>query len=142
VAKALGAAYAGIEVCASRFTSDDLSLAHVIADNSNAESLVIGEALPSTLISNLDDMPVTLSRRGLDDVQGSTGNVLGQPLQSVTWLANWLALQGEGLRRGQLIASGSCTGMVEARTDDLVIARFGTHAQVFVEFTRVSEGAS
>lgn len=134
VARALGTAYAGIEVCASRFTSDELSLAHVIADNSNAEFLVVGEAMPASLISQLLDLPVTLSRRAQDQVLGSTSNVLGQPLLSVTWLANWLALQGEGLRQGQLIASGSCTGMVEAATDDLVVARFGNHAQAIVEF--------
>jgi 2-keto-4-pentenoate hydratase len=134
VAKALGAAYAGIEVCASRFTSDDLSIAHVIADNSNAEFLVVGEALPSSFIARPNDLPVTLSRRGQDPVQGTTANVLGQPLLSVTWLANWLAQQGEGLERGQLIASGSCTGMVEAATDDLVVARFGSYAQAIVEF--------
>jgi len=142
VAKALGAAYAGIEVCASRFTSDDLPLAHIVADNSNAEFLIVGEALPPALTQSLDNLPVTLSRRGQELVQGSTSNVLGQPLQSVAWLANWLALQGEELRRGHLIASGSCTGMVEAATDDLVVARFGAHAQVFVEFTPSSEGTS
>jgi len=68
-------------------------------------------------------------------VQGSTANVLGHPMRCVTWLANWLARQGEGLERGQWIASGSCTGMVEAATDDLVVARFGNHAQAIVEFT-------
>ncbi|MEP7310973.1 MAG: hypothetical protein ABI859_00195 [Pseudomonadota bacterium] len=145
VGAALGAAYAGIEVCASRFTSDDLSIAHVIADNSNADFLVVGEALPPSVMAHLTDFPVTLSRRGQDTVQGSTANVLGQPLLSVTWLANWLAHQGEGLVRGQLIATGSCTGMVEAATDDLVVARFGAHAQAIVEFAPHnidSEGAS
>jgi 2-keto-4-pentenoate hydratase len=145
VAEALGAAYAGIEVCASRFTSDDLPIAHVISDNSNAEFLVVGEALPSSFIARLIDLPVTLSRRGQDQVQGSTANVLGQPLLSVTWLAIWLAREGEGLKRGQLIASGSCTGMVEAATDDLVVARFGSYAQAIVEFAPKStdpEGTS
>jgi 2-keto-4-pentenoate hydratase len=145
VAEALGAAYAGIEVCASRFRSDDVSLAHLIADNSNAEFLVLGEALPLSCIQHLGELPVTLCRRGQDQVLGSGGNVLGQPLLSVTWLANWLALQGEGLKRGQLIASGSCTGMVEAAVDDLVVARFGAHAQVIVEFApgdTNSEGTS
>ena len=145
VAQALGAAYAGIEVCASRFTSDDLSIAHVIADNSNAEFLVVGETFPLSVIPQLIDLPVSLSMRGQDEVQGSTANVLGQPLLSVTWLANWLAQEGEGLERGQLIASGSCTGMVEAATDDLVVARFGNYAQAIVEFSPKSidpEGAS
>ena len=135
VAAALGGAYGGIEVCASRFTNDEISIADVIADNSNAEFLVVGEALPGALIPQLLDMPVTLLRRGAEPITGSTGNVLGQPLLSVTWLANWLAQQGEGLTRGQLIASGSCTGMVEAAVDDVVVARFGTHAQAIVEFT-------
>lgn len=135
VAEALGAAYAGIEVCMSRFAGDDLSIAHVIADNSNAEFLVMGEELPTSLIAGMTDLPVTLSRRGQELVQGSTANVLGQPLLSVTWLANWLARDGEGLKRGQRVASGSCTGMVEAATDDLVVAKFGTCAQAIVEFS-------
>jgi 2-keto-4-pentenoate hydratase len=138
VAKVLGSAYAGIEVCASRFASDDVPIAQVIADNSNAEFLVVGEALPPSVIPLLADLQVILTRRGQDPVQGSTANVLGNPLQSVTWLANWLARQGEGLSRGQLIASGTCTGMVEAARDDLVIARFGSFAQAIVEFNPMS----
>jgi len=145
VAEVLGTACAGIEVCASRFTGDDLSIAHLVADNSNAEFLVVGEPLPASAMARLADLPVTLSRRGQDPVPGSTANVLGQPLISVTWLANWLAQQGEGLKRGQLIASGSCTGMNEAATDDLVVARFGSYAQAILEFApkgNESEGTS
>lgn len=138
VEKVLGAAYAGIEVCASRFASDDLPVPHIIADNSNAEFLVVGEALPSSVIPLLADLPVTLTRRGQEPIQGSTANVLGNPLLSVTWLANWLARHGEGLSRGQLIASGSCTGMVDAARDDLVVARFGTFGQAIVEFNPMS----
>jgi 2-keto-4-pentenoate hydratase len=54
-------------------------------------------------------------------------------VRAVTWLANWLARRGESLKRGQLISSGSCTGMNEVAADDVVVATFGSGAQVRVE---------
>jgi 2-keto-4-pentenoate hydratase len=134
VAGSLCAAFAGIEVCTSRFVPDDVPLAHLVADNSNAELLIVGESFPMEGVAQLADLPVTLARRGEPLVHGSTTHVLGQPLFSVTWLANWLAARGEGLERGQWVATGSCTGIVEATTDDLVVARLGTSAQAIVEF--------
>jgi 2-keto-4-pentenoate hydratase len=135
VAKSIGAAFAAIEICNSRFRDvDDLSLAEIVADNSNADLIVVGERLTSLQQQALAGLSVTLARRGQPVIHGSTADVLGHPLKSVTWLANWLAARGEGLRRGQLIASGSCTGMAEVATNDVVVAMFGTEAQVSVEF--------
>ena len=52
----------------------------------------------------------------------------------MTWLANWRAQRDEYLQQGQLISSGSCTGVVEADADDIVVATFGTGARVSVGF--------
>jgi len=76
---------------------------------------------------------------GKPAVKGTTGNVLGQPLRSLAWLANWLARHGEGLKSGQLVASGSCTGMTQVGTDDLVVAKFGDRAQVRVEIASTGD---
>ena len=135
VAESICAAFAGIEVCDTRFIScDELPLALIVADNSNADLVVKGDRLPEDHVKALADLPVTLERRGQPAIRGSTASVLGHPLRSVTWLANWLAQRGEYLQRGQLISSGSCTGIVEAAVDDIVVATFGTNARVSVEF--------
>jgi 2-keto-4-pentenoate hydratase len=135
VAASVCAAFAGIEVCDSRFiNSDQLPLALIVADNSNADLLVKGDRLTEDVFKGLADLPVTLERQGQPTVRGSTASVLGHPLRSATWLANWLAQRGEYLRRGHLISSGSCTGIAEAAVDDIVVATFGTNARVSIEF--------
>ena len=133
VAAHLSRAFAGIELCNTRFDDRwDPPLACVVADNSNADLLFVGEPLDLdvTAFSNLS---VTLERRGQPVVYGSTNRVLGNPLRAVTWLANWLAQCGESLRRGQLISSGSCTGMTAAAPADVVEATFGNAARVSLE---------
>jgi 2-keto-4-pentenoate hydratase len=135
VLASLSRVYAGIELCNTRFEeSGEPSLARVVADNSNADLIVVGDALSERDVDSLANLSVTLKRRGQPDVSGSTGNVLGNPLRAVTWLANWLARRGEGLRRGQLVSSGSCTGMTRVAVEDSVIATFGSGAQVCAEF--------
>lgn len=129
-------AFAGIELCDTRFdASVDPPPACVVADNSNADLLVVGDELTEQDLSSLADLPVTLQRRGKPDVAGSTRNVLGHPLRALTWLANWLARHGEGLKRGQLISGGSCTGMTQAGAAETIVVTFGSGARACVEFT-------
>jgi 2-keto-4-pentenoate hydratase len=136
VMASLSRAFAGIEVCNTRFDeSVECSLACLVADNSNADLLVVGDVLPEQDLASLADLPVTLQRRGHAGIEGSTRSVLGNPLRALTWLANWLARQGEGLKRGQVVSSGSCTGMTELSAEDSVVATFGTGARVSVEFS-------
>ena len=126
--------FAGIELCNTRFdASFDPPLTFVVADNSNADLIVVGDALSAEELGCLDNLSVTLQRRGEPDIKGSTRNVLGNPVRALTWLANWLARRGESLKRGQLISSGSCTGMTQAAADDVVIATFGAGARVCLE---------
>ena len=135
VAASIRAAFAGIEVCDTRITnSDELPLALIVADNSNADLVVRGDQLTEDDVKALADLPVTLKRPGKPTIRGSTASVLGHSLRSVTWLANWLAQRDEYLQQGQLISSGSCTGVVEADADDIVVATFGTGARVSVGF--------
>ncbi len=141
VADAVRGAFAGIEICDSRFSSRaDLSVAHLVADNSNADLLVVGDPIAGWREPGFTSLPVSLTRQEGPMVTGSPGRVLGHPLRALTWLANWLAARGEGLRVGELVASGTCTGMAETEFADRVVATFGTHAKVAVEL--VSHNAS
>jgi 2-keto-4-pentenoate hydratase len=55
-------------------------------------------------------------------------------LASLTWLANWLAARGEELKRGQLVATGSCTGITEFAPSAVLAAKFGPQTTVTAEF--------
>lgn len=134
VIAAIANVYAGIEICNSRFGPEDVSLLHLIADNSNADHLVLGDRLNGLRAVDLADLPVSLTRRNKPVVNGSAANVLGDPVASVIWLANWLATRGEALRRGQFVASGSCTGVTELDIGEAVVARFGEFGDAQAEF--------
>lgn len=128
--------FAGIELCNTRFDENiEPSLPCLVADNSNADVIVVGDPLPEQDLASLPDISVTLQRRGHPDIRGSTQNVLGNPLRALTWLANWLARRGEALKRGQLVSSGSCTGMTELSPEDCVVATFGSQARASVELS-------
>jgi 2-keto-4-pentenoate hydratase len=124
VAAAIKGIYAGIELATTRFTSSDLALGHLIADNCLGHGLVLGDRLKDRWVDDFADMAVEIDRGGDTAGTGSTAKVMGSPLTAVTWLANWLAAEEDGLKREQLVASGNCTGITEVFPGDIITARF------------------
>ena len=133
VCRALKGAYAGIEIATTRFRHSELPLGLLVADNAMAHGLVLGERLADGWEDHFADWPVCLSRNAENAVHGSTARVMGNPLDALVWLANWLCENGEeGLRREQLVATGSCTGITQIFPDDIVTASFGADEAVRV----------
>ncbi|MEO8722617.1 MAG: fumarylacetoacetate hydrolase family protein [Sphingobium sp.] len=125
VCAALKGIYAGIEIVRTRFASSDLTLPLLIADNSMAHGLVLGRKLAAQWDDRFTDMPVTLTRGTDEAVEGGTALVMGNPLDAVVWLANWLPKnEGCTLQREQLIASGTCTGATEIFAGDTIRVEF------------------
>ena len=125
--------HAGIEICDARlFPDDDATLAQIVADNVYADKVVIGERLTVTALEDLNDIEVHLGGAGQPVITGSTAQVLGNPAIAVAWLANHLAALGGPLRAGMVIASGSCTGMVEAPLGTTMRADFAGRATATV----------
>ncbi|MBU6442527.1 MAG: hypothetical protein KGR48_01335 [Alphaproteobacteria bacterium] len=139
ILSAISSVYAGIEICNSRFGPEDVSLLHLVADNSNADRLVLGDRLSGLRPVDLADLPVTLACEGRPVVSGSSARVLGDPVASVAWLANWLATCGEALKRGQFVASGSCTGVTEVDVGQTVVARFGEFGAAQAVFVPIED---
>ena len=133
VSSALKGAYAGIEIASTRFRHSELPLGLLVADNAMAHGLVLGERLADGWEHHFADWPVSLSRNAEPAIQGSTARVMGNPLDALVWLANWLCENGEGgLRREQLVATGSCTGITQIFPNDTLTAGFGANEAVRV----------
>lgn len=118
---ALKGVYAGIEIVRTRFATSDLPLTLLVADNSMAYGLLLGRKLAAGWDDRFADLPVSLARNGETPVDGSTARVMGNPLDALVWLANWLRVhEGRSLRREQLVASGTCTGVTEIFAGDTI----------------------
>lgn len=138
VAALIGGLYVGIELVCSRFSSTDLPLGLLIADNCMAERLAIGDRIADRWEERFTNVPVEMHRSGHAPVLGSTAAVMGSPLAAVTWLVNWLAARGKRLHRGQFVSSGTCTGATLVAPGDRVTAVFPGMGSATMEFAPLS----
>src|SRR5690606_2842679 len=119
---AVAAVLPAIEVVDSRFTNwTAVGGLQLIADQAGAGHWVYGEESHNLEDIDLADHPVTLSVNGEVRQRGSSANVLGNPLKSLTWLANDLARNGVTLRAGEVVTTGSCTPAFPAAKGDVAV---------------------
>ncbi|MFT4191229.1 MAG: 2-keto-4-pentenoate hydratase [Comamonas sp.] len=126
VLAAVGTVRVGIEVCDTRYAQwgqqDDLSR---IADQANHGCLTIGTGRSD--FRNVDPLaqPVSISIDGRVAVQHAAGgNSAGHPFRLLVWLANEGARSLGGLRAGQWVTTGSCTGTEMVQSGAVVVAVF------------------
>ncbi|HEX2941338.1 MAG TPA: fumarylacetoacetate hydrolase family protein, partial [Rhodopila sp.] len=91
-------------------------IALALADNAQQKTIILGEAKP--LPADLTAIEATVSINGAQVATGTGDAVLGNPLQSVVWLAGKLGDYGRGLKAGELIMTGSFTRQFPIRAGD------------------------
>lgn len=135
VRAAVGSVIIAIEVVDFRYTGGmGAGGLQVIADNSAAGFWIAGAEFTDLDAIDFDDWPVNLLINGEVVAEGNSANVMGNPFNSLTWLANNLCLNGGGLKAGDIITAGSCTAPTPAQAGDEAIADFGSLGQVSVRF--------
>jgi 2-keto-4-pentenoate hydratase len=107
---------------------------HVIADGGGLGHWVRGPEINGLPDIDFADYPVKLLINGEVAQDGSSANVLGNPINSLTWLANTLCARGGGLKAGDLVTTGSCTPPTPAKAGDVVVGDFGDLGRVDITF--------
>ncbi|CAH1851293.1 2-keto-4-pentenoate hydratase [Convivina intestini] len=101
----------GVEVPDARFSDwfPSLSKYLVMADAAVGGYVVYGTERETNdfSMSDLTEVTTTLSHDGQEVAQGSSAEVLGNPLNSLQWLVKKLAEQGKELSAGQRVSSGT-----------------------------------
>lgn len=99
-------------VCAAIELVDDrhadyavLDCKSLVADNSWNAGVVLGSFVAPP--SALDEVVGVAFQDGAEIGRGRGADALGHPFEPLAWLANHLALQGEGLKRGDIVMTGS-----------------------------------
>jgi 2-keto-4-pentenoate hydratase len=108
----------------------------VIADNGGAGLWIEGREIEDFDSIDLDDWPVNLVVNAEVLHEGNAAAVMGNPLNSLAWLANKLCQTGLGLKTGDIVTAGSCTPLTPVAEGDEVVADFGSLGQVSVRFDR------
>jgi 2-keto-4-pentenoate hydratase len=104
----------------------------VVADNGQQRSVVIGA--PAQLAPNVDLAQVTarVALNGQDVATGLGSAVLGNPLNSIQWLAEKLGAYGRSLRPGDIVMTGSFVRQFPLHPGDAAIAEFSGIGRVEV----------
>jgi 2-keto-4-pentenoate hydratase len=134
VMDAVADVHAGIEVAECRYRRGALPpLPAILADGSASGHYVFGDRIANWR-DGLASIRVRLEVDGALRREGSGGDVMGDPLLPLLWLAEERRRWGDGLRAGETISTGSMTGMLPARAGQSVRAWFGDVGTVEIVF--------
>ena len=95
-----------------------------IADNVAQKGVVLGHPVPLADVLDLAAMECRVVFNGREVARGWGDAVLGDPVNSVVWLAKKLARFGLALRAGDLVMTGSITRMLPLSPGDWARAEF------------------
>ena len=122
-----------LEIVERRGVFSDLPLA--MADNAQQKHFVTAPAMaydPATM--RLSEASVEVFLNGLTREIASGAEVMGDPVASVTWLANKLAEFDLALEAGMRVMSGSFTKQYRIKHGDRIESRFIPFGTVSVDF--------
>jgi 2-keto-4-pentenoate hydratase len=133
---AVAAIYPSFEIVGTRFEGDLAGAGfRVIADGGANVSTVLGAEIRDWSAYDLADHKVTLMINGNETGQGSTSVLLWDHVfDALGWCLAHPALSERGLRAGDLIMTGTCTGITPVSPGDRAVADFGAMGEVSVSF--------
>jgi 2-keto-4-pentenoate hydratase len=132
VAEAVISLHPGIELSECRFVHDGAfpPLTAILADGAGSGTIVYGSAIPDWRNRDIAGQEVVLICNGTPRRKGTAADALEHPIMPLTWLANELSRTGIGLKAGEMISTGTLTGMLRPRPGDRYVADFGPFGSV------------
>ena len=112
-------------------------IALALADNAQQRSVVIGAPVRLSLEMALDQVEARVRLNGREVATGPGSAVLGNPLNSISWLADKLGEYGRRLHAGDVIMTGSFVRQFPLRSGDVAIADFSSIGGVEVKIARL-----
>ena len=135
VIAAVATLHPAIEVSDSRYTDwSAVGAPSIIADGGNDGAFVLGAGIADWRGFDLPAHAASIWLNGEKAADGIGAQVLGDPVTALVWLANDRARRGDGLRAGQVISTGSCTGVTMAEPGDTARADMGSMGTVELTF--------
>jgi 2-keto-4-pentenoate hydratase len=133
---AIAECFIGLELVGRRLSDDvPLNETSAIADFGLDVAVIRGEPIPDWTRCDLAAMLVRAVLDGITVVTGTGAAVLGHPLNALLWLAKSLQRHGGGLRRGDIIMTGTCTGITKVAPGQTFAGRFADFLPVHVYLT-------
>ena len=132
VLEAVESVMPAIEVVGCRFEGgyDGLGALRLVADSTAHTAFVSGGETKDWRGMDLNAHSATMFRNGESIMEGTGANVLDGPLSVLLWTANHLSRLGEAIEAGEIITTGTCTGITPVSPGDVAVADFGSLGKV------------
>lgn len=129
-----------IEVVGSRLSGGLAGKGRLLttADSGANIALAIGPWTADWQHLDLAQHRVAVSVNGEVKGEGAGAEALGHPILVMVWLANQQARRGRGLKAGDIVSTGTCTGLAKVEPGDTAVADFGPLGRVEVAFDRAA----
>jgi len=132
VTEAVASLHPGIELAECRFIHDASfpPLAAILADGAGSGTIVYGPAITDWQKRDIARQEVVLTCNGTVRREGRAAELLDHPVVPLTWLANELSRTGIGMKAGQMVSTGTLTGMLRPKPGETFIGDFGPFGSV------------
>ncbi|HEY1935305.1 MAG TPA: fumarylacetoacetate hydrolase family protein [Acetobacteraceae bacterium] len=117
---AVGEVYPALEIIETRGPATQIPL--MLADNAQQKTCVLGA--PVALPEVLEAILCTVRINGTTAATGTGDAVLGNPLNSLVWLAGKLPQYGRSLQAGDIVMTGSFTRQFPIASGDRIRVEF------------------
>jgi len=127
-----------LEIVSSRYSSGPADAIELIADNASAHRFVLGELVDYASELEPASMHARVERNGAPECEGLGSEVMGDPLNALSWLAGSLITAERQLEAGEVILAGSVTTPFTAGPGDRIkasISGLGSVSCTFEEAT-------
>jgi 2-keto-4-pentenoate hydratase len=137
VTDAVASLHPGVEMAECRFVHDEAfpPLPAILADGAGSGTIVYGPEIKDWRQRDITGQEVTLSSNGKLRRKGTAAAALDHPMVPLTWLASELSRTGVGMKAGQMISTGTLTGMLAPKAGEIYVADFGPFGSVTLTFT-------
>lgn len=136
VLEAVEAVLPAIEIVGCRFEGGFVGLGaeRLISDLVANKAWVHGPSHADWRGRDYKDHAVGLTRGGETIAEGTGSAALGDPFNVLKWTADTLSAMGEGLAAGEVVTTGTCTGIEPVSPGDIMVADFGDLGSVEIRF--------
>ena len=136
VARAIDAVAGAIEVVGTRLAGGLAGKGRFLmtADGGANVALITGPWKTDWHALDLRTHRVAIRINGKERGRGEGARALGDPMNVMVWLANQQSRYGRGLKVGDIVSTGTCTGLDGVKPGDHVVADFGSLGGVEAKF--------
>lgn len=123
-----------LEILDSRIEMENRTIVDTISDNAAMGAMVLGGSPLAADAVDLRWVAGILYKNQVVEETGVAAGVLGHPANGVHWLANRIAVHGDGLNAGEIILAGSFTRPMPVFKGDTIYADYGQLGTITCQF--------